>query len=116
MVYIVVRTNRALAAVSRGKFLAGLAQMLDAGELRLPDLELKIPANRTRWFSLLYSKRSRPLCQTSLWRIDAGQSYLANYTQRVALSNRRIVAVDAQHQSVTFTYRDYRHGSQRARS
>ena len=40
-------------------------------------------------------------------------SYLANYTHRVALSNRRIVAVDAQHQSVTFTYRDYQHGSLR---
>ena len=39
-------------------------------------------------------------------------SYLANYTHRVALSNRRIVAVDELHQSVTFTYRDYRHGSQ----
>jgi Putative transposase len=43
----------------------------------------------------------------------AAVSYLANYTHRVALSNRRIVAVDAQHQTVTFTYRDYRHGSQR---
>src|SRR6202011_113720 len=42
-----------------------------------------------------------------------GLSYLANYTHRVALSNRRIVAVDARHQTVTFTYRDYRHGSQR---
>src|SRR6202521_2912955 len=40
-------------------------------------------------------------------------SYLANYTHRVALSNRRIVAVDARHQTVTFTYRDYRHGSLR---
>ena len=40
-------------------------------------------------------------------------SYLANYTHRVALSNRRIIAVDAQHQTVTVTYRDYRHGSQR---
>src|SRR6201988_4221108 len=40
-------------------------------------------------------------------------SYLANYTHRVALSNRRIVAVDAQYQTVTFTYRDYRHGSLR---
>ena len=39
-------------------------------------------------------------------------SYLANYTHRVALSNRRIVAVDAQHETVSFTYRDYRHGSQ----
>ena len=37
--------------------------------------------------------------------------YLANYTHRVALSNRRIVAVDLQQQTVTFTYRDYRHGS-----
>src|SRR6201982_2098527 len=40
-------------------------------------------------------------------------SYLANYTHRVALSNRRIVAVDAQHQTDTFTYRDYRRASQR---
>jgi putative transposase len=39
-------------------------------------------------------------------------SYLANYTHRVALSNRRILAVDANYQTVTFTYRDYRHGSQ----
>jgi hypothetical protein len=37
--------------------------------------------------------------------------YLANYTHRVALSNRRIVAVDPQQQNVTFTYRDYRHRS-----
>ena len=44
---------RALAALFRGEFLAGLAQMLDAEELHLPDLELQIPANRARWFSLL---------------------------------------------------------------
>ena len=37
---------------------------------------------------------------------------MANCTHRVALSNRRFVAVNAPHQSVTFTYRDYRHGSQ----
>jgi len=44
----------------------------------------------------------------------AGQvlNYLANYTHRVALSNRRIVAVDEQVQTVTFTWRDYRHGAQ----
>src|ERR1700676_5805259 len=39
--------------------------------------------------------------------------YLANDTHRVALSNRRIVQVDASHPSVTFTYRDYRHGSKK---
>jgi len=103
---------RAVAALFRGKFLAGLRQMLAAGELHLPDSGLKIPATRARWFSLLYSKRSRPLCQTSLGGPQQVLSYLANYTHRVALSNRRIVAVDGQRHTVTFTYRDYRHGSQ----
>jgi hypothetical protein len=104
---------RALAALFRGKFLAGLAQMLDAGELHLPDLELQIPANRTRWFSLLYGKHWVLYAKRPFGGPKQVLSYLANYTHRVALSNRRILAVDAQHQSVTFTYRDYRHGSQR---
>ena len=102
---------RALAALFRGKFLAGLAQMLDAGELHLPDSELKIPADRARWFSLLYNKRWVLYAKRPFGGPQQVLSYLANYTHRVALSNRRIVAVDAQHQSVTFTYRDYRHGS-----
>jgi hypothetical protein len=40
----------------------------------------------------------------SLWRTAAGLSYLANYTHRVALSNRRIVAVDAVDPSGKFAY------------
>ena len=98
---------------SEGKFLAGLAQMLDAEELHLPDLELQIPANRARWFSLLYRKHWVLYAKRPFGGPKQVLSYLANYTHRVALSNRRILAVDAQHQSVTFTYRDYRHGSQR---
>jgi len=104
---------RALAALFRGKFLAGLTQMLDAGELHLPDLELKIPANRTRGFSLLYSKPWVLYAKPPFGGPKQVLSYLANYTHRVALSNRRIVAVDTRHQTVTVTYRDYRHGSQR---
>jgi hypothetical protein len=104
---------QAVAALFRGKFLAGLRQMLDAGQLHLPDSELKIPANRARWFSLLYTKRWVLYAKRPFGGPQQVLSYLANYTHRVALSNRRIVAVDAQHQSVTFTYRDYRHGSLR---
>ena len=104
---------QAVAALFRGKFLAGLAQMLDAAELHLPDSDLKIPADRARWFSLLYSKRWVLYAKRPFGGPQQVLSYLANYTHRVALSNRRIVAVDAQHQSLTFTYRDYRHGSQR---
>ena len=104
---------RAVGALFRGKFLAGLRQMLDAGELHLPDSELEIPANRARWFSLLYSKRWVLYAKRPFGGPQQVLSYLANYTHRVALSNRRIVAVDARHQTVTFTYRDYRHGSLR---
>jgi hypothetical protein len=46
---------------------------------------------------------------------DRSRSYatwLTNYTRRVALSNCRIAAVDAYRQTVTFTCRDYRHGSE----
>ena len=63
--------------------------------------------------SLLYRKRWVLYAKCPFGGPQQVLSYLANYTHRVALSNRRIVAVDAQHQSVTFTYRDYRHGSQR---
>jgi hypothetical protein len=87
--------------------------MLEAGELDLPDSELQSPASRARWWSLHYAKRwvlytKRPF--------DGPQQvlrYLANHTHRVALNNRRIVAVDELRQRVTFTYRDCRHGSQR---
>src|SRR4029077_13152927 len=102
---------RALAALFRGKFLAGLAQMLDAGELHLLDSELKIAADRARWFSLLYSKGWILYAKRPFGGPQQVLRYLANYTHRVALSNRRIVAVDPQLQTVTFTYRDYRHGS-----
>ena len=36
-------------------------------------------------------------------------SYLSRYTHRVAISNRRLVALDAA--DVAFTWKDYRHGS-----
>jgi hypothetical protein len=104
---------QAVAALFRGKFLAGLAQMLDAGKLHLPDSELETPVSRARWFSLHYSKRWFLYAKRPFGGPQQVLSYLANYTHRVALSNRRIVALNAQHQTVTFTYRDYRHGSQR---
>jgi Putative transposase/Transposase zinc-binding domain len=103
---------RALGALFRGKFLAGLRQMLAAAELHLPDSELKIPTSRARWLSLLYSKRWVLYAKCPFGGPQQVLSYLATYTHRVALSNRRIVGVDARHQTVTFIYRDYRHASQ----
>jgi len=55
------------------------------------------PLRKTKWF--VYSKRpfSGP---------KAVLAYLARYTHRVAISNRRLIAADDR--SVTFTYKDYR--------
>jgi hypothetical protein len=73
-----------------------------AGRVTPADSELEIPASRARWFSLLYSKRWVLYAKR---RFGGGPqqvlNYLANYTHRVELSNRRIVAFDGQHQTVT---------------
>ncbi len=77
---------QAVAALFRGKFLAGLRQMLAAGELHLPDSRLKKPANRARWFSLLYAKRWVLYAKRPFGGPQQVLSYLANYTHRVALA------------------------------
>jgi hypothetical protein len=55
------------------------------------------PLNRTKWF--VYSKR--PFAGPK-----AVLAYLAGYTHRVAISNSRLIAADAE--SVTFKVKDYR--------
>jgi hypothetical protein len=103
---------RALGALFRGKFLARLSQMLDKDELHPADPVLAKPPMRVPWFSQLYSKRWIVYAKRPFGGPQQVLRYLANYTHRVALSNRRIIAVDAQRQTVTFTYRDYQCSSQ----
>lgn len=104
---------RALAALFRGKFLDGLQHLLDEPEaLRLPDGFATPGEARRRWFSRLYAQRWVLYAKRPFGGPEQVLSYLANYTHRVAISNRRIVALDKPRQTVTFTYRDYRHGSQ----
>ena len=55
------------------------------------------PLHRTKWF--VYSKRPFAGPEQVL-------AYLSRYTQRVAISNSRLIAADAT--SVTFRYKDYR--------
>lgn len=103
---------RAVAVLFRGKFLHGLKPMLEGPKpLRLPEASLKAAENRRRWFSSLYAQRWIVYAKRPFGGPEQVLSYLANYTHRVALSNRRILALDRERQTVTFTYRDYRHGS-----
>lgn len=99
---------RVLGMLFRRLFLDGLTQLHRAGKLRfygaltvLTDPRLfrrhLAPIGKTRW--VVYAKP--PFAGP-----EAVLAYLARYTHRVAISNRRLIAHDGN--GVTFRYKDYR--------
>jgi hypothetical protein len=103
---------RVLSKLFRRLMLNQLAAAHAAGKLRffgqhshLGDADafaaFLAPLRTTRWFA--YAKRPFAGPQAVL-------AYLARYTHRVAISNRRLVALDPD--SVTFRYKDYRRNGQ----
>jgi hypothetical protein len=104
---------KALSRMYRGKYLAGLQALYQAGELefhgQLAGLSgakafggLLRAAAREEW--VVYAKR--PFA-------GPGQvlAYLSRYTHRVAISNGRLLAADER--SVRFSYKDYAQGAAR---
>ena len=105
---------RALSEVFRGKFCAGLQQLYADHKLEFHgQLSALAPpqafrqrlteATRKKW--IVYAKRPFAGPRQVL-------AYLSRYTHRVALSPRRLVALDEPNQTVTFRWKDYAHGSQ----
>jgi hypothetical protein len=102
---------RVLSRVFRGKFLAGLRAAFQRGRLRFPGHlaalarprrfhRLLAETVRTEW--VVYAK---PPFQG---RAETVLKYLARYTHRAAISNRRLISlVDGR---VTFRWKDYAHG------
>ena len=104
---------RAVAALFRGKFLHGLKRLLDGADpLRRPAASPRSGQARRDWFAKLYAQRWGVYAKRPFGGPEQVLAYLANYTHRVAISNRRLVALDRERQTVTFRYRDYRHGAQ----
>jgi hypothetical protein len=101
---------RVLSALFRGKFLAGLRQAYQRGQLRLPEA-LAAPGAFAALLARLHGQDwvvySQPPCAGA----EVVLRYLARYVHRVAISPGRLVAAGAE--GVTFTYKDYR---QRGRS
>lgn len=91
---------RVLSRVFRGKFLAGLRRLFEAGKLLLPNRLAALAQARARaaWCAAFYAKRPFGGPAQVL-------KYLARYTHRVAISNSRLLELrDGQ---VTFRYKDY---------
>ncbi|MCI0363218.1 MAG: transposase, partial [Phycisphaerales bacterium] len=101
---------QALSRVFRGKYLDALAALRQHGELQVP------PAltDTTAWTRLLTQLRQTPWVVYLKPPLSGPQQvleYLARYTHRVALSNDRLVSVNAE--EVCLRYRDRAHGNAR---
>ena len=103
---------RVLSRVFRGKFLAGLRAAFASGRLSSTG---KCPATAAAEFRKIISAATR-----SDWVVYAKPpfggphqllKYLARYTHRVAISNRRLLDLNAG--LVRFLYKDYAHGKRK---
>ena len=104
---------RALSKVFAGKFRAGLEALRGQGKLEFHG-QLASLATPGSWAALLHDLKQ------SKWVVYAKRpfagpeqvlAYLSRYTHRVAISHRRLLAL--QGGEVTFSYRDYADGQRR---
>ena len=106
---------RALSIVFRGKFRDGLRKLRAEGKLKFHG-QLQTLATPGPFETLL-----RQSCEKD-WVVyakrpfagpDAVLAYVARYTHRVGMTNRRLLALDPAAQTVTFGYKDYADGSRK---
>jgi hypothetical protein len=97
---------RALSKMFRGKYLAGLAELLEADALDLPPqlAPLGEPATRRRHLRRWQKKSWVVYSQRPFAGPRKLVDYLGRYTHRVAISNHRLVNCDGG--QVTYRYRD----------
>jgi hypothetical protein len=96
-----------LAALFRGKFLAGVKVAQKAGRLILPE-PFQDPASFQGLLGRLYRKTWVVYSKPPFGSPEQVLAYLARYTHRVAISNHRIVRLEDGR--VTFSYKDYSQG------
>ena len=106
---------RALSKVFRGKFLDGLRQLHDEERLVLPAaLATVAPLADVEYFRAWLSRLRRKswvvYCKAPFAGPEKLLDYLGRYTQRVALSNHRLLSCDDG--QVRFHYRDRADGDQ----
>jgi hypothetical protein len=103
---------RVLSRVYRGKFLAGLAKLYARGKLTLSPRLAEADVWRV-WLARLYAKNWVVYAKPPFGGPEQVLKYLARYTHRVAISNRRLESLEGG--NVTFRYKDYADGSQEKR-
>jgi hypothetical protein len=104
---------QALSQVFRGKFLAALSRVFDAGALKLDGATASLAqaSDRQRLFCVLREHAWVVYAKKPFGGPQQVLDYLGRYTHRVALSNNRLLSVDDD--EVRFRYKDYAHGNRR---
>jgi len=103
---------RVLSRFFRGKFTAGLKQLLHEGKLQFHGSlqELAEPERFSRFLRQMYAKEWVVYAKPPFGGAEHFLNYLARYTHRVAISNHRLVSF--QDDRVSFRWKDYAAGSQ----
>jgi hypothetical protein len=106
---------KALGLVFRGKMLDLIKQAFIKGELQFPGRTAAV-AEATAFSGLLETVRNKKWVVYAKRPFSSPEKvldYLGRYTQRVAISNNRILSVEdsAEGGRVTFSYRDRRNGN-----
>jgi hypothetical protein len=104
---------KVLSRVFRGKFVAGLKQAFQKGELCLPGGLKPLTQEKTfhAFLRTLFCQDWIVYAKPPFGGPEHVLQYLARYTHRVAISNHRIV--DFADGKVSFLWKDYAHGSKR---
>jgi hypothetical protein len=104
---------KALSPVFRGKFVAGLKQAFDCGALTLAGstTALASPVHRSAFLNALYAQPWVVYAKLPFAGPEQVLAYLGRYTNRIALTNNRLVSVSDT--AVRFRYKDYASGNRR---
>ena len=104
---------QALSKVFRGKFIAGLKRLIEAGSLKLAGScsTLASPHAQRQLIDAIYDSDWVVYTKPSFGGPEQVLDYLGGYTHRVAISNNRLVSLTDDH--VRFRYKDYAHGNRR---
>ena len=98
---------KVLSRVFRGKYLEGLRQLFEQGQLVFPKNRNALANSNAfcKWLTPLYRKEWVVYAKRPFGGPAQVLKYLARYTHRVAISNARLLEVSAG--NVTFRYKDY---------
>ncbi|SRR6266536_933780 len=97
---------KAMSTVYKAKFLQALKQMIDRGEVILPDNK-----DEKQLLNLLHHKDWIVYVKAPFGGPHAVIEYLGRYTHKVAISNHRICSINDQDNTVTFAYKDFADGN-----